>query len=192
MMMKLTDHFLIAMPGLTDFNFNQAVIYVCAHNEEGSMGLVVNHPIVNIKLGEVLEQMSIPVTNSAINEWLVYLGGPVQPERGFIIHQPNTSWQSTLVTSDALGVTSSQDILQAIAQGESETQEPAPTKALVLLGYAGWGAGQLEKEIADNLWLTAPADARILFETPYDVRWRAAVATLGIDASTLSGDAGHA
>jgi putative transcriptional regulator len=191
-MMQLINHFLIAMPGLTDFNFSRAVVYICAHNEEGSMGLVVNHPIINVKLGEVLGQMSIPVTNSAINDWLVYLGGPVQPERGFIIHQPNTSWQSTLVTSDQLGVTSSQDILQALAQGGSETEEPISTKALVLLGYAGWEAGQLEKEIANNLWLTAPADTRVLFETPCELRWRAAVATLGIDASTLSGDAGHA
>lgn len=184
--MTLTNHFLIAMPNLVDFMFNQAVIYVCAHNAEGSMGVVVNQPLLDVRLGEVLDQMKIDVAKSSVNEQLVFLGGPVQPERGFIIHTPNTSWQSTLIASDELGVTSSQDILQAIAKGEG------PEKTLVILGYAGWAAGQLEQEIASNFWLTAPADPRILFDTPYDMRWRAAVATLGIDPSTLTGDAGHA
>lgn len=182
----LQDHFLIAMPSLDDYNFHQAVIYVCAHNEEGTMGIVVNRPIIDINLGEVLVQMNIQTGINKINKLPVYLGGPVQPERGFIIHQPNDVWQSTLITSNDIGVTSSQDILQAMASGEG------PEDAIVILGYSGWGAGQLELEIAANYWLTVPADPRILFETPYDQRWEKSLAMIGVEPDSLSNDIGHA
>ena len=184
--MTLQNHFLIAMPALVDFNFAQALVYVCAHNEEGSMGVIVNHPIVDISLGEVLGQMEIPVDDDEINQLPVYLGGPVQPERGFIIHRPNGDWQSTLVTSDELAVTSSQDILQAMANGHG------PDDSIVVLGYSGWGAGQLEKEIADNFWLTVRAEPKILFNTPVDRRWQSAMTILGIDSASLSSETGHA
>lgn len=182
----LQNHFLIAMPSLVDFSFTQSLIYICAHNDEGSMGVVVNRPITDINLGIVLTQMKISVKTENINNFLVYLGGPVQTERGFIIHRPNNAWQSTLVTSDELAITSSQDILQSMAEGTG------PDDAMVILGYSGWGAGQLEKEIADNYWLTVPADPKVLFETPYDMRWQMAIHTLGIDSSSLSSEAGHA
>ncbi len=184
--MQLQNHFLIAMPGLKDFNFSKAVIYVCAHNDEGAMGIVINHPIVEIHLREVLEQMNITVENPKIDHWPVLLGGPIQPERGFIVHPLQSEWQSTLVTSDHIGVTSSQDILRAMAQGQG------PAEANVILGYSGWGAGQLEKEVQDNLWLTSPVDEQILFKTPFEDRWQKAVASLGIDVNSLSGDIGHA
>ncbi len=183
---ELINNFLIAMPGLGDFNFNQAVVYVCAHNEEGTMGVVVNQPFLEVSLGEVLEQMNIDVTDSQVNNFPVYLGGPVQPERGFIIHTPNNAWQSTLITSSQLGVTSSKDILQSIAVGDG------PDDAIVILGYAGWGAGQLEEEIAKNYWLVAQATPEILFNTPINRRWEKAGALLGIDMLNISSDVGHA
>jgi putative transcriptional regulator len=183
---SLQNQFLIAMPGMLDDNFNQAVVYVCAHGDEGMMGLVINHPIEDILLSEVFAQMDVSTENQLINEVPVYLGGPVQPERGFIIHRPNQSWQSTLITSDDVGVTSSQDILQAIADGEG------PEDITVVLGYSGWGAGQIEDEITQNSWLTMPADNDILFNVHYSNRWKAAMDKLGVDVSHLSSDAGHA
>lgn len=183
---SLTNNFLIAMPLLNDFNFARAVVYVCAHNEEGAMGIVINHPIYNIKLGEVMSQMEIKVKHKAVNELPVFLGGPVQPERGFIIHRPNDEWQSTLLTGDDLGVTSSQDILQALAVGKG------PKEFIVLLGYAGWGPGQLEEEVANNYWLTTPASPEILFNTPPEERWSAAAALLGVDIINISSETGHA
>lgn len=183
---SLQNHFLIAMPALLDFNFVQSVIYICAHNEEGSMGVVINRPIVDISLGAVLAQMEISVKDEQVKDIPVFLGGPVQNERGFIIHRPSQFWQSTLVTSNELALTSSQDILQAMAEGTG------PTDALVILGYSGWGVGQLEKEIANNYWLTVPAEPKILFNTPCEMRWQAALNMLGVDGSSLSAESGHA
>ena len=182
----LQNHFLIAMPSMTDFNFNQSVVYVCAHSEEGTMGVVINRPVSDLCLNEVLAQMKITSDIPAVNEQIVFLGGPVQPERGFILHRPNKLWQSTLVTSDELGMTSSQDILQAIAEGEG------PAEAIVFLGYSGWGAGQVEAEITKNGWLTVEAVPEIMFETPSAARWRAALQLLGIDSDQLCSDSGHA
>lgn len=184
--LNLQDHFLIAMPNLTDINFAHAVVYVCAHNEDGCMGMVVNHRLRDIQLGEVLEQMKIPVDQPAINEQIVYLGGPVQTDRGFIMHRPGKEWQSTLVVSEKIAITSSQDILHDIAKGQG------PGEALVILGYAGWNPGQIEQEVIDNAWLTVPADPDILFNTPYETRWEASAAILGIDLDTLSDEVGHA
>jgi len=183
--LSLQNHFLIAMPALADFNFNQAVVYVCAHNEEGAMGIIVNRPLLNVKLGEVLSQLDIESDKSVIVDRVVYLGGPVQPERGFIIHPVGEMWQTTLEVSDKVAVTSSQDILIALVQGEG------PKDFLMALGYAGWAPGQLEIEVANNFWLTVPADPQILFEVPYHDRWRVAASSLGVDVSDLSSDVGH-
>lgn len=183
---NLQNHFLIAMPLLNDFNFARAVVYICAHNTDGAMGIVVNRPIVDVNLGEVMTQMEIKVRNNAIKDLPVFLGGPVQPERGFIIHRPNVPWQSTLITSPELAVTSSQDILHALANGKG------PKDFIVILGYAGWGAGQLEEEVANNYWLTTPSDPEILFSTPSEDRWSAAAALLGFDISNISSETGHA
>lgn len=184
--LELQNCFLVAMPGLGDFSFNQAVVYVCAHNEEGTMGIIINQPLFEVTLGEILEQMEITSRNEKVNAQSVYLGGPVQPERGFIIHRPNDEWQSTLITSGDIGVTSSKDILQAIAEGDG------PEEAIVILGYAGWGAGQLEEEIAKNYWLVTPATPEILFKTPSTERWSEAAALLGVDMLNISGETGHA
>ncbi len=182
---SLQNHFLIAMPLLNDFNFTRAVVYVCAHTENGAMGVIVNRPILEINLGEVMAQMDIKVTHEEVNEEPVFLGGPVQPERGFIIHPPGGIWQSTLVTGDNLAVTSSQDILHALAKGEG------PSEFIVILGYAGWEEGQLEEEVANNYWLTIPAVPEILFNTPSDDRWKAAAALIGVDIANISSETGH-
>jgi len=181
----LTNQFLIAMPSLGDPNFHHTVTYICAHNEEGAMGIVINRP-TQMVVSEVLAQMSIDAEDPAVGEWPVYEGGPVQPDRGFIIHQRDRDWSSTIAVSDELAVSTSRDILEAMAQGEG------PAQLLVALGYAGWGPGQLEQEIQDNAWLSCLANPEILFETPADTRWRAATALLGIDVSRLSTDVGHA
>jgi len=181
----LTNHFLIAMPQLADPNFFHTVTYICEHNADGAMGIVINRPL-ELKLGEVLEHMDIHARNLEATDRPVYLGGPVQPERGFVLHTPNAPWDSTLAITDRIGITTSRDILAAIAEGAG------PDHSLVALGYAGWGAGQLERELADNAWLSGPADEQILFRRPVEERWSAAAALLGVDLNLLSGDAGHA
>lgn len=181
----LSNQFLIAMPTLGDPNFHQAVALVCEHNEEGALGVVINRPL-EVTLSELMEHMEITPTTGDFQRAPVYGGGPVQTERGFILHQPLGSWESTLPIADDLGMTVSRDILAAIAAGEG------PTRYLVTLGYAGWSAGQLEQELADNAWLTCPADPEIIFERPAGERWRAAASRLGVDLDLLAGDAGHA
>lgn len=183
--LDLTNHFLIAMPTLVDPNFYQTVTYVCAHNEEGAMGLVINRPM-RIELREVLSQMELEPSTPAIGTRPVFEGGPVQPDRGFILHRPSRAWGSTIEISDSVGVSTSRDILEAIARGEG------PADSLVALGYAGWGAGQLERELAENAWLSGPADLDIIFTTPPEARWRAAAQLLGVDLASLSHQVGHA
>jgi putative transcriptional regulator len=182
----LTGHFLIAMPALGDPNFARGVTFVCQHGEEGTMGLVVNRAS-EYRLGDVMAQMQMACQREEIAAQQVLIGGPVQAERGFVLHAPNErKWDSTFVISEALAVTTSRDILAAMAEGEG------PARALIALGYAGWGAGQLEQELRDNAWLTVPADDRILFDTALEDRWQAAVALVGVDPSQLSDYAGHA
>lgn len=181
----LTNHFLIAMPMLADPNFFHTVTYICEHNEHGAMGIVINRPL-DISLGEVLEHMEIEVANQEIAHQTVYLGGPVQRDRGFVLHEPVQQWDSMLKVTDQIGVTSSRDILVALNQGTG------PAHSLVALGYAGWGSGQLEAEMANNAWLSGPADSEIIFNTPYEARWEQAAAQLGVDLSRLSDDVGHA
>lgn len=181
----LTNQFLIAMPGLADPNFFHTVTYVCEHNAAGALGIVVNRPLT-LTLGELLEHLQTPLDRAALAAIPVYSGGPVQQEQGFVIHTPVGQWESTLAITDNIGITTSRDILQALTEGQG------PEQLLIALGYAGWGPGQLEREMAENAWLSGPADPAILFQTPHEERWSAAAALLGVDLSLLSGDAGHA
>ena len=181
----LTNHFLIAMPALEDPNFFHTVTYICEHNAEGALGLVINRPL-DMQLGEVFQHMDILPSSDVARQQAVHLGGPVQPDRGFVLHEPLGDWDATLKVTDRIGITSSSDILAAIAEGNG------PDNYLITLGYAGWGAGQLEQELADNAWLSGPADPDILFHISDEERWKAAAASLGVDLDLLSGDAGHA
>ncbi|MCX8048107.1 MAG: YqgE/AlgH family protein [Methylohalobius sp.] len=180
----LTGQFLIAMPSLMDPNFAQTVTFLCQHSAQGALGIVVSR-LLDIRLSSILESMQIPIQDQRAVEVPVYLGGPVQPERGFVLHSPLGNWQGTLAVSEEIGLTTSRDILEAIAAGEG------PEKYLVALGYAGWGEGQLEREILENAWLNAPADLHILFDLPPAKRWRAAALRLGIDLGRMSLQAGH-
>ncbi|CUS48277.1 MAG: putative transcriptional regulator [Idiomarinaceae bacterium HL-53] len=180
------NHFLIAMPGLDDPFFHRSVTYVCEHNDDGAMGLIVNQP-VELTLDKLLEQIEIEVPKGGrLDSKHVYAGGPVATDRGFVIHSPQKGWKSSLQLSDDIMVTTSKDILAAFGS------EQAPAHYLLMLGYAGWEAGQLEQEIADNSWLTIPADSDLLFKTPSNERWEKATSKLGIDIWQLSSQAGHA
>lgn len=181
----LTNHFLIAMPMLMDPNFFRTVTYICEHNRDGAMGIVINRPLA-ITVHEILQQMNLNSSNNELRRQKVFLGGPVQRERGFVIHYPLGNWDASLTVTDTIAVTTSRDILQAMADNTG------PQKSLVALGYAGWGAGQLEREIANNAWLSGPADLRVLFEIPIERRWYTAALILGIDMNLLSADIGHA
>ena len=180
----LINHFLIAMPGLADPNFFHTVTYICEHDADGAMGIVINRPL-DLSLGDILSHMDISATPDTA-PLPVFQGGPVQTERGFVVHAPLGDWDATLKVSDEIGITASQDVLASIATGKG------PQRSLIALGYAGWGAGQLEQEMADNVWLSGPATAEVLFDTPVEKRWEAAAGLLGIDLTLLSSDAGHA
>jgi len=182
---SLTNHFLIAMPGLQDPNFSRTVAYVCEHTEQWAMGIVINRPM-EIRLGEMLSQLDIASDDRRVLEASVYLGGPVQPERGFVLHSAAEGFDSTLSITPEISVTTSRDILEAIAAGKG------PTNRLVALGYAGWVGGQLEQEMSANTWLSGPVDEEIIFRLPASARWRAAAHLLGIDMNLVSGEAGHA
>lgn len=180
----LTNHFLIAMPSLLDPNFFRTVTYICMHNEDGAMGIVINRPM-DVDLGDVLEHMDIETTDTIIARLPVFEGGPVQRERGFVIHEPAGQWDAMLTAGENIGITTSRDILGAIAEGKG------PKKMLVALGYAGWSPGQLERELAENAWLSTPADNQIIFHVPPHKRWSAAAAQIGVDLTLLSNEAGH-
>lgn len=181
----LTNQFLIAMPTLADANFSQTVTLICEHNEQGALGLIINRPM-RMRLNDVFEQLELGAAPFAAHDQPILQGGPVQPDRGFVIHRAGPTWESTVVVSDQIHVTTSRDILNAMAAGHG----PAPM--CMVLGYAGWEAGQLEAEISQNSWLTVPVDERILFDTPYEQRWLAAAQLLGVNMNTLSPHAGHA
>ena len=180
----LSNHFLIAMPGLADPNFFHTVTYICEHDADGAMGIVINRPL-DLNLADILTHMDIQATPETAG-LPVFQGGPVQTERGFVLHAPLGEWEATLPVSEQIGVTASQDVLAAIAAGKG------PKRALIALGYAGWGAGQLERELAENAWLSGPATAEVLFDTPVEKRWASAAALLGVDLNLLSSDTGHA
>lgn len=181
----LTGHFIIAMPGLMDENFDHTVTYVCEHDENGTFGIVINRE-TDITLEEVIQQMSIKNQDKNRHNQSVYLGGPVQQGRGFILHNPPGSWDSSLKINDRIALTTSRDILEAIAHNEG------PDESIIALGYAGWGPGQLESEIAANAWLNCPAEEQIIFNTPSNQRWEAAARLIGVDLQLLSQNPGHA
>jgi len=180
-----TNQLLIAMPAMADSNFAQTVTFIWEHNEEGALGIVINRPL-QMRLQEVFDQLQMPTAPGVTGAQPVLQGGPVQTDRGFVIHRDAGRWEHTRQVSSHIHVTTSPDILGAMARGDG------PQTTLVALGYAGWGAGQLESEIFQNAWLTVPCDERILFDTPYDQRWQAAGRLLGIDLATISPHAGHA
>ena len=182
---RLINQFLIAMPSLNDPNFSRSVTYICQHNDEGAMGIVINQPL-QLTLGEVLSDLDLPTSQEDTRDRAVFLGGPVQCERGFVLHQPVGEWEATLNVSDEIGVTASRSILASIANGQG------PKNSIVALGYAGWGPGQLDDEIQANGWLSVPADDTIVFGNDLAGKWQSAVAKLGIDANFLSSESGHA
>ena len=181
----LADHFLIAMPALEDPNFQRSVTLICQHDADGAMGIVINR-VADYTLGELLAQMELTAVSEPLAALPLVAGGPVQPDRGFVLHDDPRQWSSTLRFGDGLAVTTSRDILTAMAGGDG------PGNVLVALGYAGWTAGQLEAELAENSWLTVPADHDILFRRPLDQRWQAAAFSAGVDLARLTGYAGHA
>lgn len=182
---NLTNHFLIAMPGMVDPYFAHSLTFICEHNESGALGIVVNKPI-DLTLHGLFEQVGLTLDRADLMQLPVYFGGPVQMDRGFVLHRPCGSWQSSLLINSELAFTTSKDILQAISEGGG------PDELLVSLGYAGWEAGQLEAEIAANGWLSVEADHSIMFDLPPEERLAAAMERLGIDLLSLSDQVGHA
>lgn len=182
---NLTNHFLIAMPGMADPYFSKTLTFICEHNDQGALGVVVNKPI-ELTLGNLFEQVEIPLEDDVLSAQPVYFGGPVQVDRGFVLHQPQGAWQSTLKIERDIGFTTSRDILQAMARGEG------PGRQMVTLGYAGWSAGQLEDEIKRNGWLTVGADPDVIFSLPSERRLATAMGMLGLNYANLSDEAGHA
>jgi putative transcriptional regulator len=180
----LTDQLLIAMPGLEDPWFSRSVIYVCQHNEEGALGITVNRPST-LKLSDIFEQLGLDCRDTMLGESPVFLGGPVHPDRGFVLHGAGLEWDSTLKVSDRMFLTSSRDILEAIGKGLG------PQRFLVALGYSGWGKAQLESEIVENSWLNANAEEHLIFSVPVADRWHSAANLMGVDISLLPSQAGH-
>lgn len=183
--MNLTNHFLIAMPAMADPYFAKTLTFICEHNEQGALGVVINRPI-DLTLQTLFEQIELELHSPDLVDLPVYFGGPVQMDRGFVLHQPIGEWQSTLVVEGEVGLTTSKDILDALGKGNG------PQKVLVTLGYAGWAPGQLEHEIGQNGWLTVRAKPHVIFEIPAEERYVAAMQMLGVDFASLSEDAGHA
>lgn len=181
----LTNHFLIAMPSLADPNFSRTVTYLCEHTAEGALGIVINRP-TDIRLGELLNHLELPSPPEEVARRPVFLGGPVQRDRGFVLHRPLGRWESSLKIADDIALTTSKDILAAIARAEG------PQDYLIALGYAGWGPGQLEAELAENSWLTVPAASSILFDLPLAQRWHGAANLLGVDMTHLTDYSGRA
>jgi putative transcriptional regulator len=181
----LTSQLLIAMPALSDPNFNRTVTLICEHTDQGALGIVINRPL-DVRLAEIFVQLDLEDCDQHASDLLVLQGGPVQPQVGFVLHDDVRAWDSTLRVSDGLCMTTSRDILVAMAKGTG------PERALVALGYAGWGPGQLEREIGENAWLSVSSTHEILFHTPFEQRWEAAARLIGIDFGQLSSEAGHA
>ncbi len=185
----LTNQFLIAMPGMADDNFAGSVVYLCEHTERGALGLVINKPI-DIKLKNLFEKVELPLlAREELAEQPVYYGGPVQTERGFVLHDKmaeDPGYNSTMVIPGGLSMTTSKDVLEAVSSGAG------PRRMLVTLGCSGWAAGQLEDELGRNGWLTVDADPAVIFDTPTEQRYTRALGLLGIDPRMLSADAGHA
>jgi putative transcriptional regulator len=187
---NLTGHFLIAMPGMTDPFFSKSVTFICSHNQDGAMGVIINRP-TDVTYETLFEKINVELLNSLVAQNPVLYGGPVQPERGFVLHQPAGEWDSTMTISENTALTTSKDILESVAIGAG------PEKMLLTLGYAGWVPGQLEQEIAQNSWLSVQAKDvttlhKILYEIQYDDKLNATLALLGVNPAMLSDVAGHA
>jgi putative transcriptional regulator len=182
---NLTNHFLIAMPNMVDPYFAKSLALICEHNDQGALGVVINRPI-EMTLQALFDQISIPLGEPRLKGIPVHFGGPVQIDRGFVLHQPLGTWQSTLAVNSEIGLTTSKDVLQAVARGEG------PSQILVTLGYAGWAPGQLEQELIQNAWLSVPAKPELIFNLPPEQRLAAAMELLGVNFANLSDDAGHA
>jgi putative transcriptional regulator len=186
----LTKQFLIAMPSMEDPNFSRTVTIICEHNQDGAMGIVINQPttlFVDELLSSLINNNEVSQSVPTANEpQPVYAGGPVQLDRGFILHDSDKQWDSTHIIDNDLSLTTSEDILVAIAQ------DKGPKNALIALGYAGWAAGQLEQELSANAWLTVPYEADIIFNTPNEQRWQSAATKIGVDVHLISNQAGHA
>ena len=180
----LTNQLLIAMPAMGDPNFAQTVALICDHTSKGALGLILNKPLP-MRMGEIFEQLEIEIAGP-LRERRVLRGGPMQTDRGFVVHRAGGEWDSTLKVSDLIHVTTSRDILAAMARGQG------PAEALVALGYAGWDGGQLEDEIRANAWLNAPVDPDLIFELPFESRWQAAGRLLGVELSRISPIGGNA
>jgi putative transcriptional regulator len=183
----LTNQLLIAMPAMGDPNFSQTVALICDHNAQGALGLILNKPLP-MRMGEIFEQLEIEIEieEGPLIERHVLRGGPMQTDRGFVVHRAGGEWDSTLKVSDSIHVTTSRDILAAMARGKG------PGEAVVALGYAGWDGGQLEDEIRANAWLCAPVEAGIIFDLPFESRWHAAARLLGVELSRISSISGNA
>jgi putative transcriptional regulator len=181
----LQDHFLIAMPSMADPHFAKTVTYICKHDAEGAFGIIVNRPS-ELSLAEMLGQLAIELEDRGEAEKPVVLGGPVEPQRGFVLHRSEQAFDGTLAAGHDIKVTVSTDILTAIGRGTG------PKPVLVALGYAGWGGGQLEAELRASTWLTVPADPAIIFDTPFEQRWTAALGLPGVDIQNITDFAGHA
>ncbi len=182
---NLTGHFLIAMPAMQDPYFSKSLTYICEHNQDGAMGVVINRP-TDMPLEKLFEQIKLALNNSSVAKKPVHFGGPVQLDHGFVLHKPAGNWQSTIAVHGDTALTSSKDILEAVANGNG------PEKMIVTLGYAGWSAGQLEEEMRLNAWLSVKADEHVIFDTPTEHKLNAAMHLLGVDFSQLSEQAGHA
>ncbi|MBK0326452.1 YqgE/AlgH family protein [Rhodobacteraceae bacterium F11138] len=184
--MDLTGKLLIAMPGMGDMRFEHSVVFLCSHGDEGAMGLIINKPAQDVRLSHLLEQLEIRPEPPG-RDMAVHFGGPVESARGFVLHSPEyASDLQSMTVSDRFSMTATLDILEDIAVGSG------PEKALMMLGYAGWGPGQLESEISMNGWLTSDADSDLVFAMDDDDKWSAALKLLGVDPLTLSASAGHA
>lgn len=185
----LTHQFLIAMPGMVDETFAGSVVYLCEHNERGALGLVINRP-TDLRLGQLFEKVELPLQRPELAEQPVFYGGPVQPERGFVLHDrmgdDDPGYHSTLAIPGGLAMTTSKDVLEALSGGGG------PRRVFVTLGYSGWQAGQLEDEIGRNGWLNVSADPILIFDTPAPERYDRALSLLGVDPRMLSQEAGHA
>jgi putative transcriptional regulator len=179
------NQLLIAMPGMEDPNFNSSVTLVCEHNSDGALGIIINRPM-NLSLGGLFQQLQMDDIDSTMAAAPILDGGPVATERGFVLHSPSGTFDYSMNVSADIQLTLSRDVLESMASGDG------PHNSVVALGYAGWEAGQLESEMLANTWLSVPASPNLVFETPFEQRWRAAAAELGIDISQLSPDAGHA
>ena len=187
--MNLTNQFLIAMPGMGDGNFAGTVVYMCEHNDKGALGLVINRPI-DINLKHLFEKVDLTLDREDLASTPVYFGGPVQTERGFVLHESLDTegghYSSTLKIVEGLEMTTSRDVLEALSNGAG------PRRVFITLGYSGWSAGQLEEELGRNGWLTVDAEPDIIFNTPVEQRYDKALSLLGIDRNFLMGEAGHA